>query len=301
MDRISVSRFSFRRKGSYRNKDKEVDQTTMGFDFQTMSYVSQLEAQKIDEELFTEYAFSVDQLMELAGYSCAVAISKCYPIHKQTKDNGAILVCCGPGNNGGDGLVCARHLKMFGYKPTVYYPKKPSKPIYESLMLQCERMDMPFLSFFPSEPHLINESYNIIVDAIFGFSYKGPARPEWATVLEKLKKVEIPICSIDVPSGWEIDRPDTTDCLQPDFLISLTAPKKCAKLFKGRYHYLGGRFVPPTLESKFGLSLPPYPGTDCVVELRGGDEVNDEDGSCKHDNKHDNKHDHKHEHKNDHS
>ena len=35
---------------------------------------SQEEAQKIDEELFTEYAFSVDQLMELAGYSCAVAI-----------------------------------------------------------------------------------------------------------------------------------------------------------------------------------------------------------------------------------
>ncbi|KAH9283497.1 Synembryn [Echinococcus granulosus] len=38
------------------------------------NFISQEEAQKIDEELFTEYAFSVDQLMELAGFSCAVAI-----------------------------------------------------------------------------------------------------------------------------------------------------------------------------------------------------------------------------------
>ena len=37
---------------------------------------SQEEAQKIDEELFTEYLFSVDQLMELAGLSCATAIAK---------------------------------------------------------------------------------------------------------------------------------------------------------------------------------------------------------------------------------
>ena len=39
-------------------------------------YSSQTEAQAIDQELFTEYAFSVDQLMELAGLSCAVSFVK---------------------------------------------------------------------------------------------------------------------------------------------------------------------------------------------------------------------------------
>ncbi|EUB58793.1 Apolipoprotein A-I-binding protein [Echinococcus granulosus] len=74
---------------------------------------SQEEAQKIDEELFTEYAFSVDQLMELAGFSCAVAIYNAYPRSSMKNSDGGVLICCGPGNNGGDGLVCARHLKLF--------------------------------------------------------------------------------------------------------------------------------------------------------------------------------------------
>jgi hypothetical protein len=35
--------------------------------------------------------------------------------------------------------------------------------------------------------------------------------------------------------------------LRPDMLVSLTAPKKCARHFRGRFHYLGGRFVPPAI------------------------------------------------------
>lgn len=43
---------------------------------QAMGLLSQEEAQAVDEELFNEYQFSVDQLMELAGLSCATAIAK---------------------------------------------------------------------------------------------------------------------------------------------------------------------------------------------------------------------------------
>lgn len=66
--------------------------------------------------------------------------------------------------------------------------------------------------------------------------------------------------------GWDVEQ-GSTDGLQPDMLISLTAPKKSASLFKGRYHFLGGRFVPPGLEKKYQLNLPQYPGTDCVLQL----------------------------------
>ncbi|CAE1317408.1 NAD(P)H-hydrate epimerase,Pyridoxine/pyridoxamine 5'-phosphate oxidase 1, chloroplastic,YjeF N-terminal domain-containing protein 3 [Acanthosepion pharaonis] len=209
--------------------------------------LNQEESQKIEEELLTEYAFSLEQILELEGYSCAVAIAQVYPLDKMSKDNGAILVCCGPGNNGAHGLVCARHLKHFGYKPSIFYPKTSNKQIFENLRLQCERMDMPFLSFFPSEAHLIDSAYNLVIDAIYGIQHAGPVKGDFGVLLETLKKVENPICSIDIPSGWDNEN-DNPDALQPAMLISLKAPKLCARHFHGTHHYLGGRYIPRTLE-----------------------------------------------------
>ncbi|XP_028911659.1 NAD(P)H-hydrate epimerase [Ornithorhynchus anatinus] len=231
-----------------------------------MKYLSQQEAQAVDQDLFTEYRFSVDQLMELAGLSCATAIAKAYPPDSFPSSPPTVLVLCGPGNNGGDGLVCARHLKLFGYAPTVYYPKRPSRPLFEGLVTQCEKMEIPFLADIPPEPALVDELYGLVVDAIFGFSFAGPVRAPFADVLQVLAKVTVPIASIDVPSGWDVEK-GSAEGLQPDLLVSLTAPKMSARFFTGRYHYLGGRFVPPALAEKYQLALPPYPGTDCVLRL----------------------------------
>lgn len=46
------------------------------------------------------------KLMELAGLACAQALAKVYDKEKYKR----VLICCGPGNQGGDGLVAARHL-----------------------------------------------------------------------------------------------------------------------------------------------------------------------------------------------
>lgn len=60
-----------------------------------VKYLGQQEAINVDMELFNEYLFSVDQLMELAGLSCATAIAKSYSA--TSLQNKTVLVCCGPG------------------------------------------------------------------------------------------------------------------------------------------------------------------------------------------------------------
>ena len=66
-------------------------------------------------------------------------------------------------------------------------------------------------------------------------------------------------------SGWDAEEP-SQDGINPDVLISLTAPKKCAMSFSGK-HFLAGRFLPYDIQKKYELNLPDYPGTDCLIEL----------------------------------
>lgn len=230
---------------------------------ETLSYLTQQQAKSIDEELFNDYKFSVDQLMELAGLSCASAIGKAY---SDTTKFSHCLVVAGGGNNGGDGLVCARHLKLFGYKPTVVYPKRTDKDLYKNLVRQCEKMRIPVVDRMPTK----EERIDLVVDAIFGFGFSGEIRSPFDEILRQLKEMErtIPIVSIDVPSGWDVEKgPANDQCLQPECVVSLTAPKLGMKAFKGKFHFLGGRFVPDDLREKYQLVVPSYPSTEQVVQL----------------------------------
>ncbi|KAL5068955.1 hypothetical protein RYX36_019842 [Vicia faba] len=95
------------------------------FDSDFVTYLKQQEAAEIDETLMGPLGFSVDQLMELAGLSVATSI---YEVYKPGEYS-CVLIVCGPGNNGGDGLVAARHLHHFGYKLLICYPKRTPKPL----------------------------------------------------------------------------------------------------------------------------------------------------------------------------
>ncbi|KAG2013286.1 hypothetical protein CC2G_010215 [Coprinopsis cinerea AmutBmut pab1-1] len=203
--------------------------------------------------------------MELAGLACAQTLATVYP--KRTYPR--VLVCCGPGNQGGDGLVAARHLGMFGYTPTVYMPKPGSKDIYQRLAKQCQNMDIPIIPPSNDVEDLKKAlaSSDVILDAIFGFSFKPPIRAPFDTVLPLLSDSRLPIVSVDIPSGWDVEKGNELGVgLNPNVLLSLTAPKEGSKDFTGR-HFLGGRFVPKSLDAKYGLNLPPYPGFEQIVEL----------------------------------
>ncbi len=82
----------------------------------------------------------------------------------------------------------------------MYYPKRSEKQLFKNLTTQCELMDIPFLNHLPA-PQLIDQAYNFVVDALFGFSFKGELRPPFKDVIPTLKELSTPIISIDVPSG----------------------------------------------------------------------------------------------------
>lgn len=216
----------------------------------------------LDKELMSTYAFSIDQLMELAGLSVSQAVYKMHPPSAGKQ----ILVVCGPGNNGGDGLVAARHLWHYGYKPTICYPKQNKNDLYQRLATQLKNLDIVFTEDFVGALRKADH----VVDSIFGFSFSGEVRGPFIDIIKAMEDTNKPILSVDTPSAWSIeDGPPNSgpgSRFQPTALISLTAPKPLVKHFQGR-HFVGGRFLPDSLAKKYNLDQPPYDGIDQIVEV----------------------------------
>ncbi|XP_063323380.1 yjeF N-terminal domain-containing 3 isoform X2 [Pelmatolapia mariae] len=194
-----------------------------------LRYLSKGEAAAIETELLRDYRFGQQQLIEIWGQACALAITK-------------------------------------EYEPTIYHPKRSSHSLHQDFTVQCEKMDIPFLSYLPTEVQLINDAYNLVIDAMLGPEADcANIKEPYSGILVTLKQIKIPIASVDVPSGWDVEE-RSQDGINPEVLISLTAPKKCATSFTGK-HFLAGRFLPYDIQKKYELNLPDFPGTDCLVEL----------------------------------
>ncbi|KAJ1554758.1 hypothetical protein HK096_001900 [Nowakowskiella sp. JEL0078] len=220
----------------------------------SLRFIPQNLAAQIDVDLMNPSlgGYSIDQLMELAGFSVAQALTKIYG----QKNYKRVLVCAGPGNNGGDGLVAARHLSHFGYIPKIFYPKRTNRPLFNNLITQCT---VHGIQFVDSIEDALDQS-DLVLDGIF-----GDLRTPFDKVIEALKNSKLPIVSIDIPSGWDVERGNLNNGIEPDMLISLTAPKEGVRDFKGT-HFLGGRFIPPQLAEKWNLNLPQFEGESEFAE-----------------------------------
>lgn len=221
-------------------------------------------AAKIDDALMSSpFCHTLEQLMELAGQAVAVAVDDAI-----SGERVPLTIVCGPGNNGGDGLVAARHLVHFGYPVTLICPKRSDRSPFSELLSQLAALDVT------PEDH-IPENTALIVDAIFGFSFHGEkgVREPFQTLLQEINSHKATLLAVDVPSGWDVDKGDIFDeCVRtPDVLVSLTAPKPCADVLQKKrpslVHYVGGRFVPPRLCTRFDFDVPDYEGTNVIARI----------------------------------
>ena len=114
-----------------------------------------------------------------------------------------VYLFAGPGNNGGDGLALARILNENGYYVEVYYlfSKDYSADFQINLnRLMKQAISIPVMISKPEE-FPTTEKDSIIVDALFGSGLSRPLEGLSSEVVIKINSSELPVISIDMPSG----------------------------------------------------------------------------------------------------
>jgi hydroxyethylthiazole kinase-like uncharacterized protein yjeF len=129
--------------------------------------------------------------MERAGSAVAVAIGARWPL-------GPVTVLCGPGNNGGDGLVAARHLSAAGWPVTVALMGS-RRGLSGDAAHAASLWTGPIAPFTPK----CLDGAGLAIDAMFGAGLSRPLSGPALDLVEALKDRQIPVCAIDVPSGVE--------------------------------------------------------------------------------------------------
>jgi len=172
-----------------------------------MRYVTSNKIREIDRLAQERFSIPSIILMENAGIAATEEIIK----HFSTKEVASrkIAVFCGKGNNGGDGFVVARHLKCIGKDPVVFLlgkasdikggdPRTNLKPLKKIGVKIIELPDVKSV-----KRAMRKFSCEVIVDGIFGTGFSGSLPVHIAHLINFLNRSELPIFSIDVPSGLD--------------------------------------------------------------------------------------------------
>ncbi len=207
-----------------------------------MKRVSAEDIRRIDQRAIREYAIPSFLLMENAGRSVSDVILRDYKPCK-------VLIFVGKGNNGGDGLVIARHLANRGFSVQVILLEDPVHLKPDPLLNYniVRRMNIPSVLMadgseaaasgevpFEGGKNLIEycRDPDLIVDAIFGVGIHSPVRGIFEKVIRAINASKKPVVSIDIPSGLDADTGQVHGvAVKATKTVTLALPKR--GLFEG--------------------------------------------------------------------
>lgn len=164
--------------------------------------------------------------------------------------DGPVVVLCGKGNNGGDGMVVARHLDNRGFTVQVLLFADP-EALKGDAAINCnivKKCNIPFgvhseksLDKAKIENELIGAQW--LVDALFGSGLKGALRSPFDELVEWVNQSEASVLSVDIPSGLSGEgEPPAGAVIEADHTVTLIASKPGfrdseAKQYLGELHY----------------------------------------------------------------
>ncbi len=170
-------------------------------------------------------------LMAIAGLAAARWLNALAPHCR------SVVVLCGPGNNGGDGLVMARHLHQHGRKVMAVLcdAQRPS-PERAQALWEAQAAGVP-MQTWPATP----EPADVVVDALLGIGQHGPAYGAVAQMVRWAMQSRSLRLALDVPTGLDSEQGQAWDAelsLQSTHTLTFLAPK--AGLFTGMGRQLAG-------------------------------------------------------------
>jgi hydroxyethylthiazole kinase-like uncharacterized protein yjeF len=135
-------------------------------------------------------------LMEHAAYACAVVALRMLGGSYGKR----VVVVCGKGNNGGDGIACARHLAAKGVRATVFLVGEPTGDAAAHLAI-ARATPVRLAAWARDAFERDAARADLVVDAIFGTGFAGEPRGESLDAIEAVNACGTPVFAIDIPSG----------------------------------------------------------------------------------------------------
>lgn len=176
-----------------------------------------------------ESGTSSEAMMEEAGLAAAELITDY--IGTPLEAGGPIIVLCGPGNNGGDGFVLARHLDEWGY-PVHVRCLVPAKDLKGDAALSAAKWGGK-VSDISTDGF---EASAAIIDCLFGTGLNKPIDVDLETVIEAMNGAGAFVLAVDMPSGLSADTGQATgSCVHADATITFNTKKPGQVIAPGRF------------------------------------------------------------------